>query len=373
MILTNEKMMDYCTFCPKMCKFSCPASEAEPNETYTPWGKMQVAKLLTERELPLNANLSLASYKCLDCLRCKEYCTHGVDVPSALHQVRVNAVSDYWAPPEVYAFEQKFHQCNNPYGKNLIAEIKKKLPEKFYQKTSDVLYWPSCHTLNFYPEKILAILELFEKLKLQNVSVYLSDIQCCGYPLWALGFEREFEELAEVQYYSLRNCHTILTDGAECTSLLTNIYSQKSFPLVNKVVHLLEFLQPYLEKVDYHVKPQLMGAYVYYDSFFLSRHLGIVDSPRALLEHMTGDKPLELANHGKDVEACGVGGGYEWLFPELAQKMAQKIIAEVEAKKVHKIVTANSSEQAMLASVTKTCQVQDLLSLLNENIVKVRK
>jgi hypothetical protein len=41
-----EQMTAYCTYCPKMCRFSCPTAAAESRETVTPWGMMRLLEMV---------------------------------------------------------------------------------------------------------------------------------------------------------------------------------------------------------------------------------------------------------------------------------------------------------------------------------------
>ena len=49
-----RRALELCEFCPKMCRFACPVSEATGREALTPWGKVSLAALATS-ELPPGA------------------------------------------------------------------------------------------------------------------------------------------------------------------------------------------------------------------------------------------------------------------------------------------------------------------------------
>src|SRR5207253_9293844 len=83
---------ELCLFCPKMCTFACPVSEATAREAHTPWGKVSLSTL----EPDLSAALAFAA--CTGCLRCTQYCAHENDVPQILNGARAQAVRAGVAP-----------------------------------------------------------------------------------------------------------------------------------------------------------------------------------------------------------------------------------------------------------------------------------
>src|SRR5205823_244399 len=90
-----RRAQELCEFCPKMCRFACPVSEATGREALTPWGKVSLA-VLVGREPDAAAALAFAG--CTGCHRCAVYCAHDNDVPSILYAARATAVRAGVAP-----------------------------------------------------------------------------------------------------------------------------------------------------------------------------------------------------------------------------------------------------------------------------------
>ncbi|HCU25017.1 MAG TPA: hypothetical protein DF383_08370 [Deltaproteobacteria bacterium] len=366
----TKKMMDYCTYCPKMCRFSCPAAEATDSETYTPWGKMQIARWLMDETVPLSESMATALYQCSNCLHCQEYCEHGNDVPSALAEARRLAVEDYAAPAAVYALEERFRRANNPYGEALLSKARPLLAEAPAAERAEVLLFPSCHTLWFFPQRIQVYFELFRKLGVGPVALATEEMACCGDPLDALGLRREFQEVAEVQYHSLKSFKVIVSDGPECCNALKNKYTGLHFPLRRQSVHLLEFLEPYLRGADYRSRGKTQGRFAYYDPVFLSRYLGLIEAPRRILRDLTGFSPLELSWSGKDSLSSGIEAGYDLLFPEASERIAQRTVDELASRGIGKLVTACAKSEAKFRELAGSeLEVQDLFEFLNEHIL----
>ncbi|MHB1846932.1 MAG: (Fe-S)-binding protein, partial [Deltaproteobacteria bacterium] len=56
--------LEHCAYCPKLCRFTCPVSEATGREALTPWGKMSVAFLAERGARAPDAALGASSFAC---------------------------------------------------------------------------------------------------------------------------------------------------------------------------------------------------------------------------------------------------------------------------------------------------------------------
>jgi len=361
----QKKMMDYCTYCPKMCRFSCPVSEVTKKETFTPWGKMQVARWLFDKNLPLSPEDILPVYQCTNCLHCQKYCEHNNDVPEALREIRNLAVENYVAPPKVYEVEKNYSKFNNPYG----VELPLPRPPVRSKSKSEVLFFPSCHTRKFFPQRITTYFELFEKLKIKNVRLHEDSVPCCGEPLRALGFKNQFEEIAQIQYYNFKKYRYIVTDGPECCVSIGSHYRQTGHSLDDKVLHLLEFLDPYLEHSNYRTQGKVRGRLIYHDPPFLTRHGRSGDLPRKLISHITGFMPLDLSFSDDDSLSSGVEGSYGMIFPDISQKISFRILEEISNRRIKKLITACSQSEEQFRRLAKGIEIQDIYEFLNEQIL----
>ena len=78
-----------CTYCPEMCRFSCPTAVVSGNDAVTPLNKMSL--LYKEDRWP-NSVSSLGElwplYDCTGCGRCTDYCVYGMPVADRLFQAR---------------------------------------------------------------------------------------------------------------------------------------------------------------------------------------------------------------------------------------------------------------------------------------------
>ncbi len=366
---STKKMMDYCTYCPKMCRFSCPVSEADKIETHTPWGKMEIGRWVIDKTLTLSEELAQAAYQCTNCLHCQQYCEHLNDVPAALGEIRRLAVENYAAPPEAYALEKRFAESNNPYGGDLLEKSLGKLSKRVLREGAEVALFPCCHTLHFFPNRLARYFELFEKLGVGQIEVVQGGVPCCGEPLRALGFQEDFEEIAEVQYHALKKYKLIVTDGPECCNSLKRYYPELGLPLEERTIHLLEFLSPLLSHHNYRTRGDFKGKIAYHDSPYMSRYLGLIELPRKILKDLTGFNPVELGMWGAESLSAGTEGSYALIFPEISDRIARRPTDEVASRGIGRLITACSKAEAIFKKFANGFAVQDIFEFLNENIL----
>jgi len=78
-----------CTYCPEMCRFSCPTAVISGNDAVTPSNKMSL--LHQESRWPgrvANGAALWPLYDCTGCGRCTEHCVYGVPVADQLFEAR---------------------------------------------------------------------------------------------------------------------------------------------------------------------------------------------------------------------------------------------------------------------------------------------
>lgn len=361
--------MDYCTYCPKMCRFSCPVSEVTKDETHTPWGKMEMAHWILGKTLPMSQETAAPLYQCTNCLHCQIYCEHGNDVPEALREVREHAVTDYAAPPGVFTVGKNFSKHNNPYGTHLYENYRLPSLKHWKNPKSKILFFPSCHTIKFFPDRLETYRELFQKLNVPNINLVKGAIPCCGEPLRALGFRHEFCEVAEVHYFSFKTYEYLLTDDAECCFSMADHYRQDGFDLGERVLHLLKFLEPYFFHSNYRTLGKIKRRFAFYDPPFLSRHLGLSELPRKILTHITGYEPLNLSMAREDTLSSGTEGGYEWVYPDQAQALSRRILDEIEGRRIKTLVTASAKAETLFKEIANSIEIVDIFEFLNDQIL----
>ena len=70
----TDRATEYCTFCPKLCRFSCPIAEVEHRETVTPWGLMRLLEYARRGTVAGSEETAEIFYHCTGCARCQTMC-----------------------------------------------------------------------------------------------------------------------------------------------------------------------------------------------------------------------------------------------------------------------------------------------------------
>lgn len=367
------KLTEYCTYCPRLCQSACPVAMTDGNEAHTPWGLMQTLDLLRKGEIPLDSELAALSYQCTNCRACTTQCEHTQVIPPVLHEVRKMAVEKGLAPPEINGFLAKFHRHNNPFSKDLLHKLGSIVPPRTFDRDSGVVYFPSCTTIVKCPEIIRDTFQLFEKLKINHVGIYPETLQCCGYPLIAGGMEEDFVDMAEINFHALKKYKTVISGSPACVYTLKETYKKYAFGLGRRVVTINEFLEPYLQNINYRLRKNIRSKLIYHDPCYSSRYLGEIDRPREMIAHVSGYQPLEFFDHGQKSSCSGQGGCYSVVAKDNSNAIARRRLEEVYEKNIQTVVTQCPSCVNKFRKNSKRLVVKDLISYLNDAIEGVKE
>src|SRR5262245_15960472 len=90
--LDPHTQLEYCTYCPKMCRHACPVSNASGVETYIPQAKMATLHRVRRGNEPWAPETTERLWACTGCGHCTTYCLHGVTPGVTLFAGRAEAV-----------------------------------------------------------------------------------------------------------------------------------------------------------------------------------------------------------------------------------------------------------------------------------------
>ena len=355
-IETFRREEDYCAFCPKMCTFSCPVSEAEGRESVTPWGKVSAVRFVREEALPLDREVAGFFYKCVDCRRCRTFCVHGNDVPSILTAARALAVKRNVAPPSVEAYLSAVGEGLRPQSPALLERLREIAPPEAFRPDARRLFLPGCGVIKHRPDFVRRLFALFERLGISDVTLLDGSPQCGGYPLYAAGDTAQYEELAEARAAALGSYDTVISACPACTWLIG-----RECPDID-VVALPPFLLPHVERRFGRSTPPSRRTLLYHDPCFLGRNLGIYDEPRRLLA-CAGVEVVEFPQNREEAECCGAGGLLPLTSPETAREIARHRLRHAGRGGSEGIVTACPDCTDAFSRVT-AYPIHDLVDIL---------
>ncbi|MCB1215329.1 MAG: (Fe-S)-binding protein [Deltaproteobacteria bacterium] len=355
--LSPKVAREYCQVCPSLCHTSCPISELTGELRHTPWGKMNLARGLLEKQLPWTLENLEAIYQCYACGQCSDACAHSISLAEGLEEVRVQANELDLAPSGLKEIKKNFKQSNHPYRIEDLAP----LPETWRLEKQERIFWPSCHTRRYFPHRLTIYQKLFAKLKIKGLGLWQGPLPCCGAPLKHLGLKEDFEELSEVLYHSLLSYRSIVVEDSACLQTFQTSYLKWGKGLKYKLVHLSEFLDSYLEHHPYRSREDKLQEAV------LIKPIALKERPlEKLYEKITGQNlPVLLSKQGF-LPTWGIEASYHRLFPKLAQKLSQKALKNLPPMESGTLLTADSLVQGQIESFSSPWKVRDFYEWMEE-------
>lgn len=340
----------YCAYCPKICRFACPVSDATHNETTSTWGKMTEAHLVTTGGRPLEAGGAKALYACTGCMRCRSFCRHENEVGYALFSARQHAVDTELAPEGARTTLRTFAEHQNPFGRDLapvVAQHRTDAPVRFQ-------FFPGCSSLvkrEALVEDARSVAEAFGA----PLGVCKASTQCCGYPLYAAGDVREFEAHARKVASTLAPYPELVVMDPGCAYTFRVVYPRFGVDLTTTVRTLVEVLAERLDHAP--AAPPLDVSVSYHDACHLGRGLGQYEEPRRLLRKAAREV-LDATEHRGEAGCSGGGGLVPRTMPDAAVQIARR---ETERHKAE-VVTACPTSRRMFDRAGR--KAEDLFGFL---------
>ncbi len=360
-----QRMTAYCTYCPKMCRFTCPASSAEGRETVTPWGMMRLFELAADGSVPLDDDVAETFFHCTGCRRCQTFCAHDNDVPRALWQARRWAVKSGFLPQAYHDLYERFQESNTPYGESAFE-----IDESPFAAGATIGYWPDCSTVEHRPHIIAPIGRLLSQITGQKVRLVRSaDFDrppCCGFPLTAAGIE-DTESCRHERWPALNELEQVWTD---CPALAAWNHSDSSWsanarPEDPEIGHIFTLLAEELPNIGDPENPLDADDALLHQSCYVARQLDALDSVAEILAHICKSTPQQMAYSDEESPCCGGRCHYRVLEPEASGEAAKRVVESLDRNDdARRMVTTSSMCRHAMNSATDDELVTSILELV---------
>lgn len=335
------KQLDYCSYCPKMCRHACPVSNASGHETFIPQAKMDRLNQARKGHVPWTADSTEPLWACTGCRHCTVYCEHGNEPGLVLLAGRAEAVSRGAGHPALAGYPERFRKRDQ----RLVSEMREQVSPDRRSDDALIGFWPGCDAIGKAPNDIDAALRVLERLgdsatgtdAERRGQVRMVDIgqACAGYPLLAAGHTDEFRWHASRVATGLKGFRTVVVGCAACVHAMRALYPAEGVLLAAEVLSVPELLSRALMRL-----PEARDKKIvyYHDPCSLARHLGVIEEPRQILSRIA--EVRELGWSGEDTECCGGGGLLPKTMPDVADAMARDRLREVARGGGGTVVTA---------------------------------
>lgn len=346
------KQLDYCTYCPKMCRHACPVSTASGHEPHIPQAKMDRLNQLRQGLAPWTPESSEAIWACTSCRQCTMYCKHDNEPGLVLLSGRAEAQKRGAGHPNLAEYPDRFRNRDE----RLVAKLREQVPRERVSSDALVGFWPGCDSIDKSPADIDAALELFDRTGAEHVRVVDAGQSCAGYPLLASGYPDMFRWHAGKVARALDRFKTVIVNCSACVYTMRSLYRGEGVDLSCEVLALSEFLAQSASRLP---APASKKTVYYHDPCYLARYVDVVEAPRRVLSQVADVR--EFAWSHRDTECCGGAGMLPKTMPQIADAMARRRLGEIAARGGGTVVTSCGTCAFMLKQNAPTgVEVRDL-------------
>lgn len=345
----RKATLEKCVFCPKLCRTSCPVSNAEERETLTPWGKMSMTYFVANESVALAEPFAAPAWACTGCFGCREHCDHKNDVTGTLFEARSALVEQGVAPKAAQDVLARHDEKSAVLGKaarelSVMPEVDPAAPTALLlgcAYSGSLLPGPlSGSSTSAARDAIRAM------AKLEGGKVALVD-KCCGAPLLYAGDTKRFLEHGRALAADLKESkrERLVVIDAGCASAIRVHHANAGIGMIVPVEHFTERAARDLGMMS-KVEGLDDGPVRWHDPCQLGRGLGVYDQPRALLARALGRAPDEFDRRREDARCSGAGGLLPVTMPEVSRTIARKRVVDHVNHGGGTVVTGCASSRA---------------------------
>ncbi len=379
--------LDACTECSE-CLKHCPVQEVTGNPAVSPPEKIRMFKEFIKATGGLKARLfgprkidrklledfTKAVFECTTCGACSQACPVGIFTQRLWPMLRREMVKRGLGPIGVQAeMPEAIKKTGNPYGRPPEDRFRTWMPEDIrVREKADIAYYAGCTGAYEAQPMVRGDVLVLNAINEPFTMLSPEEEACCGFPLFITGQFDMLEDLTKrlVNSYKAKGVKTLLCSCPCCVNIMSRdwpvFYGDK---LPFKIRHITQFVADAIKDGRLSIKRELRERIIYHDPCYLSRGVGIIEEPRAVLRSIPGIKLLEFDRNGLESRCCGAGGAARKVFHENAIAMGRLTIDEAVDKKADKLVLSCPACYAKvneaMAGYEKQVKIVDIMELVS--------
>jgi heterodisulfide reductase subunit D len=374
--LTPQQLLeiDACTQCGE-CIPHCPVQNVTGNLAISPPEKIRMFREFIKSTEGLKATLwggspvdrkkleefTKAIFECTVCGACGQNCTVGIFTQRLWPMLRKEMVRRGLGPIGPQAkLPEAVKNTGNPYNKPAEERFSPWFPPevKITEKAA-IGYYAGCTGVYEAQPMVRGDVLVLDAVGEPFTMLPAEEEVCCGFPLFITGQHDMLEDLVKrlVAAYEARGVRTLVCSCPCCVNMMARdwpLYYGKQLPFT--IRHITQYLMDALRSGTVRINNALKEKVIYHDPCYLSRGVGIIEEPRAVLRSIPGLELLEFQRHGADSRCCGAGGAARKVFHDNAIAIGRLAIDEAVDKGADRLIL---SCPACYAKVSEAMQGHD--------------
>jgi len=326
-------------------------------------------------------------WSCTTCGACEQECPLGIEYIDKMVDLRRGMIESGEVPQSLQKALGALEKRGNPWGKmeRNRADWTKELTNGYKVKILDNKN--SAETLYFVDS-----ITSFDD-RMQNIGRATARILCAagedfgilgkaekdaGNEIRRFGEEMLFQDIKEQNTEAILDSGVsrIITADPHTYNTLKHDYNHADLP---QVEHISQAIERYMTSGNLRLKPieDATKVYTYHDPCYLGRHNGIYDSPRNVLDRISGIKRVEMKGNCQDRSFCCGGGGLMLFYePEEEQRMGVIRVEMAKEAGANVIVTAcpfclvNMEDAIKVSGMEGKMEAIDLAELIDHHLIK---
>lgn len=345
----QTKALENCGYCPKLCRATCPVSNAEPRDSLTPWGKMTLAWLAERGDVPSDLAHADVVWGCTGCFACRNACEHDNPVVPTLLSARQHVRQHAAAPPGVERLLGR-QAKRSKWVTERVARASERLALDHRAPAALLI---GCGYWLYEPALAYALSAALKQL----VGDFRLVAECCGAVHAGAGDALGLSVQQQRTEQALAGVSELMVYDPGCAMTVAHAAVRT---VVEVVADSIDGLRPIPARLA------ALGPLRYHDPCQLGRGLGIYDAPRRVLERLAGQPVAEFRHRRRDAHCSGAGALLPQSFPAAARDIARERVDEHHELGGGTIVTACSSSLRQLRRAG--ADVVDFAGLVSEGV-----
>ena len=263
-----------------------------------------------------------AIWGCTTCYACVEACPVGNNQVNAIVEMRRHLVlAESKFPAELQGAFTNMENNSNPWGvgAHTRADWAADLGVKTMAEDAnvDILYWVGC--AGAFDERSKSTARSFVKIMQKanvNFGILGTEENCSGDSARRGGNEYLYQTLAQsnVDTMNKYNVKKVVTACPHCYNTIKNEYPQ--FGGNFEVIHHSEYIKNLIDEKKINIDltaEDTKEKVTYHDPCYLGRYNDGYENPRAVVNAVSGNDPIEAVDHHSKSLCCGAGGAQMWM------------------------------------------------------------